>query len=218
MAATTPPAGAAPDPYVTGLFAPVHEEVTAYDLPVSGTVPAGLEGRYLRNGPNPLDLDDPAAHHWFLGDGMVHGVRLRDGRAEWYRNRWVRSRHVAEALGEDPPAGAATDPFDFGANTHVIGHAGRILALVESGPRPYELTGELETVGPCDFDGGLPEGLAAHTKHDPATGGLHAVTYHWGRLDEVRHVVIDARGRVIRSEAVPVADGPMMHDFALTEH
>ena len=65
--------------FLEGSFAPVEEEITAFDLPVTGQVPAGLNGRYLRNGPNPLGLDDPN-YHWFLGAGMVHGVRLRDGR------------------------------------------------------------------------------------------------------------------------------------------
>ncbi len=201
-----------------GNFAPVTEEVTAFDLPVTGRIPAELNGRYLRNGPNPLGLDDPATHHWFLGDGMVHGVRLRDGKAEWYRNRWVRSASVAEALGEPPRPGPVFDGTDFASNTHVIGHAGRTLALVESGPRPYELTYELDTVGPCDFGGTLPAGYAAHTKLDPRTGELHAITYYWARPDAVQHVVIDAGGTVIRAQDVPVADGPMMHDFALTEN
>ena len=93
--------------FLDGPFAPVTEEITAFDLPVTGQVPAGLDGRYLRNGPNPMGLDDPG-YHWFLGDGMVHGVRLRDGRAEWYRNRWVRSRAVAEARGETWPAALST--------------------------------------------------------------------------------------------------------------
>ena len=84
--------------FLEGSFAPVTEEITAFDLPVTGQLPAGLSGRYLRNGPNPLDLDDPH-YHWFLGAGMVHGVRLRDGKAEWYRNRWVRSKAVAAAHG-----------------------------------------------------------------------------------------------------------------------
>jgi carotenoid cleavage dioxygenase-like enzyme len=84
--------------FLTGLFAPVTEEITAFDLPVTGRLPAELNGRYLRNGPNPVSLADPN-YHWFVGAGMVHGVRLRDGRAEWYRNRWVRSKDVAESLG-----------------------------------------------------------------------------------------------------------------------
>ncbi len=45
--------------FLEGSFAPVTEEVTAFDLPVTGSLPAGLSGRYLRNGPNPLGLDDP---------------------------------------------------------------------------------------------------------------------------------------------------------------
>ena len=203
--------------FLTGKFAPVTDEVTAYDLPVTGRIPGELNGRYLRNGPNPLGIDDPAAHHWFAGDGMVHGVRLRDGKAEWYRNRWVRSAGVAAALGEEPHPGPVFDGMDFAANTCVIGHAGKTLALVESGPRPYELTYDLETVGPYDFGGGLPAGYAAHTKLDPRTGELHAITYYWARPDAVQHVVVDAGGRVTGVRDVPVTDGPMMHDFALTE-
>jgi carotenoid cleavage dioxygenase-like enzyme len=83
--------------FLKGPFAPVTEEITAVDLPITGRLPDDLNGSYFRNGPNPMGLDDPN-YHWFVGAGMVHGVRLRDGRAEWYRNRWVRSQSVAEAL------------------------------------------------------------------------------------------------------------------------
>lgn len=98
-------AGARPGryPFLQGAFTPVRKEVTAFDLPVTGRIPRELNGRYLRIGPNALGLEDPRAHHWMRGEGMVHGVRLRDGRAEWYRNRWVRSAAVAEKLGEPYP-------------------------------------------------------------------------------------------------------------------
>jgi carotenoid cleavage dioxygenase-like enzyme len=202
-------------PFLEGPYAPVAEEITAFDLPVTGSLPAELSGRYLRNGPNPLGLDEPSPH-WFLGPGMVHGVRLRGGTAEWYRNRWVRSRQLAGALGEKWPGGPVHAGMDFAANTHVIAHAGRILATVEAGPLPYELSPELDTLGPCDFDGTLPGGWAAHTKLDRQTGDLHAVAYFWG-WDHVQHVVIGTDGRVSSTTDVPVSDGPMMHDFALTE-
>jgi carotenoid cleavage dioxygenase-like enzyme len=202
-------------PFLQGPYAPVTEEITAFDLPVTGTLPAELDGRYLRNGPNPLGLDDPGSH-WFLGAGMVHGIRLRNGKAEWYRNRWIRSRRVAEALGEQWPGGAVHAGTDFAANTHVIAHGRRTLATVEAGALPYELTEELDTVGPCDFDGTLPGGYAAHTKLDRQTGELHAVAYFWA-WDHVQHVVVGPDGRVSGTTDVPVADGPMMHDFALTE-
>ena len=210
-----------PDPnrFLQGPFAPVEEEITAFDLPVTGALPAALNGRYLRNGPNPLGLDDPAYRfregHWFLGPGMVHGVRLRDGRAEWYRNRWVRSQQLAEAMDEKWPGGPVRNDMDFAANTHIIAHAGRYLATVEAGPLPYELSGELDTVGPYDFSGTLPGGFAAHTKLDHATGELHAIAYFWA-WDHVQHVIIGADGTVSRTTDIPVADGPMMHDFALT--
>ena len=191
--------------FLEGSFAPVTEEVTAFGLPVTGQIPAGLSGRYLRNGPNPLGLDDPN-YHWFTGSGMVHGVRLRDGKAEWYRNRWVRSKAVAAAHDQPWAGGPVHENQDFAANTHVIGHAG---------PLPYELSDELDTIGPCDFGGTLPGGFAAHTKLDHATGELHAIAYFWA-WDHVQHVVVDAAGKVTRTTDIPVADGPMMHDFALT--
>src|SRR5690242_16453966 len=109
--------------YLEGNFGPVSDEVTATDLDVTGAIPDWLDGRYLRNGPNPLAAD-PATYHWFSGDGMVHGLRLRDGQAQWYRNRYVRSDAVSEALGEAPRAGAEIHFQDFAANTNVIGQAG----------------------------------------------------------------------------------------------
>ena len=65
--------------YLDGNFAPVATEVTATDLEVTGAVPPDLAGRYVRTGPNPFAAD-PDNHHWFLGDGMVHGVDLHGGR------------------------------------------------------------------------------------------------------------------------------------------
>jgi len=201
-------------PFLEGAFTPVTEELTAFDLPVTGRVPHDLDGRYLRNGPNALGLEDVRAHHWMLGDGMVHGVRLRGGRAEWYRNRWVRSSRVTAKLGETYPG--RVPPDDFACNTHVIPYQGRILALQESGPPPYELDGELTTLRPYDFRSTLTGAFTAHTKYDAAADELHAITYYptW---DHVRHLVIDRTGRVARTTRVPVADAPMMHDFALTQ-
>ncbi|HEY8481843.1 MAG TPA: carotenoid oxygenase family protein [Spirillospora sp.] len=193
----------------------MKQEVTAFDLPVTGRIPRELNGRYLRNGPNVLGLEDPRAHHWMLGEGMVHGVRLREGRAEWYRNRWVRSASVARKLGEKYPWPVPEE--DFACNTHVIAHNGRILALQESGPLPYELDGDLRTLGPYDFGGTLNGSFSAHPKFDAYAGELHAITYSpaW---DHVRHLVVNEAGKVTRTTEIPVADKPWMHDFALTEH
>lgn len=101
-------------------------------MEVAGTIPDYLDGRYLGNGPNPIGEIDPEHTHWFIGDGMVHGIRIRDGKAEWYRNRWVRGPNAAKELGEPPPTGHV-GLYGLGSNTNVIGHAGRTFALVEGG-------------------------------------------------------------------------------------
>jgi carotenoid cleavage dioxygenase len=209
--------GVAKNRYLEGNAAPVREEVTLTELEVTGTLPDHLDGRYLRNGPNPVVAPDPATYHWFIGTGMVHGVRLRGGRAEWYRNRWVRSAEVTKALGEPSRPGPVHAGFDFAANTHVIGQAGRTFAIVEAGGRPYELTDELDTIGPCDFDGTLPGGYTAHPKRDPSTGELHAMSYFFGWGNKVQYSILGADARVRRTVDIEVTGSPMMHDFSLTE-
>ncbi|MEI7624128.1 MAG: carotenoid oxygenase family protein, partial [Actinomycetes bacterium] len=119
--------------YLSGNYAPVAEEITAFDLPVSGELPNDLNGRYLRNGPNPLTEVDPATHHWFIGDGMVHGIRIRDGRAEWYRNRYVGSTAISSVRGIPDITGPNWNSNPTGPNTNVGGFAGTTWAMVEAG-------------------------------------------------------------------------------------
>jgi carotenoid cleavage dioxygenase len=202
--------------YLAGNFGPVSDEVTVTELAVTGTIPDFLDGRYLRNGPNPIGAD-PATYHWFTGFGMVHGVRLRDGQAQWYRNRYVRGDDVATALGEAPKQGADIHFMDFAANTNVIGQAGRTFAIVEAGGRPYELDAELETIGRCDFDGTLPGGYTAHPKLDPESGELHAVSYYWGWGNKVQYTVVDRDAHVRKIVDVETTGSPMLHDMSLTE-
>lgn len=204
--------------FLSGNFAPVRDERTVTGLPVTGRIPDFLDGRYLRSGPNPAADVDPEAYHWCTGDGMVHGVRIRDGRAKWYRNRWVRSPAMAARLGEPYRGKRGSVPLPgFAANANVIAHAGRVLALIEAGAAIFELDGDLGTVGACDFDGTVTGGYTSHPKRDPATGELHAVSYVFGRGDRVRYSVIDAEGRARRTVDLEVAGRPAIHDFWLTE-
>jgi carotenoid cleavage dioxygenase len=216
---TTSQAVKSRNPYLEDFLAPVSAEVTATDLSVTGHIPEHLDGRYLRNGPNPAAEVDPATYHWFSGDGMVHGVALRDGQAAWYRNRWVRSPAVCAAQGEPAPTGLnpRAGMLSVGPNTNVLAHAGRTLAMVEGGGANYELTDDLDTVGPCDFDGTLFGGFTAHPHRDPATGELHAVSYSFARGRTVQYSVIDTQGRARRTVDIEVSGSPMMHDFSLTD-
>ncbi len=203
--------------YVQGNYGPVSDEITAVDLPVVGELPVELEGRYLRNGPNPLDTVD-ATHHWFVGDGMVHGVRLRGGKAEWYRNRYVGSSALSAHRGQPDIPGRNWNDSPGGPNTNVGGFAGRTWAMVEAGGCPVELTYELETVGRNDFFGTLPGAFTAHPKVDPDTGEMHAMVYAWQQwMDHVQYVVVGADGRVRRTVDIPLPGMTMLHDMSLTQ-
>ena len=204
--------------YTEGNFARVTTELTAFDLEVIGEIPAAFEGRYLRNGPNPVVPTDPATSHWFTGTGMVHGVRLRGGRAEWYRNRWVRGHEVTETFGE-PPVPGPSRGLDFSPNTSVGGYAGTTWALVEAGALPAELGYELDTVCRNDFFGTLQTGFTAHPKVDPATGEMHAICYAWqDLLDHIEYVVVGTNGQVRKTVDIPLPGMSMIHDMSLTEN
>jgi carotenoid cleavage dioxygenase len=203
--------------YLTDNYAPVTDEVTAFDLPVVGEIPADLEGRYLRNGPNPITTPEDD-HHWFVGDGMVHGIRLRGGRAEWYRNRYVGSSNVSAVRGLPDIPGRNWNGSTGGPNTNVGGFAGTTWATVEAGGCPVELTYELETVGRNDFFGTLPGAFTAHPKVDPDTGEMHAMVYAWAEwMDHVQYVVVAADGKVRRTLDIPLPGMTMLHDMSLTQ-
>ncbi|MFD4241049.1 carotenoid oxygenase family protein [Streptomyces sp. NPDC058525] len=198
-------------PFLTGHYEPAVDEITAAELAVEGSLPPELTGRLLRNGHNPKPGVTPT--HWFKGSGMVHGIRLREGRAEWYRNRWV---HTPALDGAPYMTDRGPDLTASTAGTHVIEHAGRLLALCEAN-LPFELTPDLATVGAHDFDGKLRTAMTAHPKTDPVTGELHFfgsspfppfLTYY----------VADAKGAITHSAEIPGATASLKHDFALTRH
>lgn len=161
---------------------------------------------------------DPDTHHLFIGDGMVHGVRLSDRKAEWYRNRWVRSAKVAHTLGESaPPSDWPTDHANLAANTNVIGHAGKTFAIVEAGPPPIQLGFELDTIRASSLDGTLSQSFSAHPKCDPCTGELHVMAYWWGWGNQVQYLIVDTNSKVRRTVDIALPGSPMVHDIAFTE-
>lgn len=198
--------------HLEGNFAPVDAEVEAYGLEVSGALPPELNGLFVRNGPNPRA---GGSAHWFFGDGMLHAVRLAGGRAEWYRNRWIRTRQFtddAPLLRDDFSIDHGTGP----ANTHVIAHGGKLLALVESS-WPVVVTPELDTVGPWNYGGRLGTAMTAHPKTCPITGELHFFGYGFAPPYLTYHRA-DPTGTLVRSEVIEVPGPTMIHDFAITEH
>ena len=200
--------------FLRGNGAPVRDELTLTDLAVTGSIPPELDGRYLRNGANPIT---GMADHPFLGDGMIHGIRLRDGRAEWYRNRYVKTPFFA-----DPDkaiidvAETMMDMKSSKANTNVVGHAGLIMAL-EEGHFPYVLDGQLDTVGSTDFGGRLTGPFTAHPKICPATGEMLGFGYSFMEPYFTYHRVAPD-GTLVQSEEITVGGPTMMHDFNVTRN
>jgi carotenoid cleavage dioxygenase len=215
------------NPYLEGNFAPVPDELDAGPLPVTGEIPAGLRGAYLRNGPNPA-FAPLGRYHIFDGDGMVHGLYLDDDGVR-YRNRWIESKGLlAERRAGHALFGGLSDftlpdqsvidevgMMKNTANTNIVRHADRVLALLEA-TKPTELTLELETLGEYDFGGALRGAMTAHPKWDPATGEMlffgyspfpPFVTYH----------VVDRDGVLVRSVDIDIPKSVMMHDFVCTE-
>ncbi|MGH3967866.1 MAG: carotenoid oxygenase family protein, partial [Mycobacterium sp.] len=177
---------------------------------MQGNIPAELNGWYLRNGPNPRRN----AGHWCVGDGMVHGVRLENGRAAWYRNRWLRTESFEDGLPLYNPDGTRNLHSSV-ANTHVVRHAGKTLALMEFS-LPYEISDELKTLGAYDFGGKLVDSMNAHPKICPTTGELHF--FGSGNITEphVTYHRADAAGRLTVNRPIDVPALTLMHDFALT--
>lgn len=207
---------AADHPFLTGIHTPMAEERTLTDFKVTGSIPAELNGRYVRIGPNPFK-PDPRGHHWFIGDGMVHGVRLSGGKAEWYRNRYIRSQMLEAEGGPQAAPGPRRTRRD-GVNTNVVQIAGKITAIVEAGSSPAQLDNNLETVAYTDFGGTLTAPFTAHPHEDPLTGEFHAITYDAMTPDRIWHVVLSPAGKVVRELEVPVQHGPSIHECTITKN
>jgi carotenoid cleavage dioxygenase len=232
--------------FLEGGIEPWPMEGEIADVIVEGEIPAALRGTYYRNGANPQYAQLPS-YHIFDGDGMIHAFRFEDGRCA-YKNRWVRTdRFLAERkagerifrglMGQQPP-----DPRAFGvsgntANTHILSHAGHLLALWEGGP-PYALEPDsLETIGVHDFGGrllrdvdpamaaamGRSNGKAygsvtAHPKIDPETGEM--LFFGYSLIPPfIRYGEVDPSGELTRWIEIDSPHGSMLHDFIVTaEH
>jgi carotenoid cleavage dioxygenase len=215
-------------PYLSGNFAPILMECDAHDLPVTGELPRALHGTLYRNGPNPQFAPRDPYYHWFIGDGMVHAFHIEDGRVR-YRNRWVRTnkfnreRAAGRALFGSWGNPATTDPSVEGeengvANTNIVWHAGRLLALEEA-DLPVELdAADLSTRGNCTYGGKLSGPVTAHPKIDPVTGEMVFFSYSAdGRFTHgIRYGVVDGDGRLARTEHFEAPFSSMIHDFMVT--
>lgn len=228
--------------YYRGIFRPVQEEVSS-EVTYRGALPMDLAGEYVHVGPCPSALPEESGsflYHSFDGDGMMHGVTFRDGRA-YYVNRWVRTQK-REAVRKK---GGAEDVYSLGqalagkmrmevdmdfrtgevmgrANTNVVTHAGKLYALHEA-DKPYHVQAawdpaqNLSTLERATFNQKLRHPMTAHPRIDPVSG--HLMCFGINPVESparVHYSVIDASSEVCHHMTISLPRAVMMHDMAIT--
>lgn len=212
------------NPYLHGLYAPVARETRADNLQVTGEIPRDLHGGYFRNGPNPKS-PPKGMHHWFDGDGMIHGVWFENGAAR-YANRYVGTADLY-ANGDCPMPGIFEPAIDAPgrkvhykdtANTDVIFHNGRLLALWYISGQPVAVDAStLETIRTETFGGALPGNMSAHSKVDPRTGEL--VFFDYALYEPKMWTgTISAAGELTQFQEVGLPGPRLPHDMGMTEN
>ncbi|MDZ4731620.1 MAG: carotenoid oxygenase family protein [Xanthomonadales bacterium] len=219
------------NPYLLGAHAPVHTEITALDLQLIGDLPKDLQGIYLRNGPNPK-FSPQGVHHWFDGDGMLHGVEIADGKVS-YRNRWVRTEGLAaeEAKGATIWPGLIDRPNrslekSWGAdrylkdcsNTDVVFHNGKAVTTFYQCGEPYLLDPHtLETLGRIDLKASGGRFMSAHNMVDEHTSEM--MFFDYATVEPyMTYGVLDPAGKLSHFTAIELPGARLPHSLAITEH
>ncbi|KAK7307406.1 hypothetical protein VNO77_40442 [Canavalia gladiata] len=228
-------------------FAPVDELPPTECLLIQGSLPSCLDGAYIRNGPNPQFLPR-GPYHLFDGDGMLHCLRISQGKATLC-SRYVKTYKysieneagyslipnvfsgfntlvASAARGSLTAARVLTGQFNpvngIGlANTSLALFGNRLFALGESDlPYAINLTpnGDVRTLGRHDFDGKLVISMTAHPKIDPDTGECFAFRY--GPVPPfLTYFRFDSNGN--KHQDVPIFSmtrPSFLHDFAITKN
>ena len=206
----TQPRSIAADPWhLRGNWAPVLDEIDAGPLRVRGEIPRELTGEYVRAGMNPKS---GWSDHWFAGTGMLHGISLADGKAR-YRNRFVRTPYFDGDLN----MATGRDPVASPANTNIVRHAGRWLALEEA-HLPWEVDADLGTIGAYDFGGRLNGAMTAHPRVCPVTGELLFFGYQLATRPYLTFYRADAAGALVEAMPSDLPNPVMMHDWNITRN
>ncbi|MCR9107243.1 MAG: carotenoid oxygenase family protein [Gammaproteobacteria bacterium] len=217
--------------FLQGPMGPSGIECDAPDLVIKGELPPDLQGVYFRNGPDPIyPPREGDEYHWFHGDGMIQRFEFADGKVAW-KNRWVRTEkyELERAAGKSlfgvlgNPLKAAPEVADKHyntANTHIVWHGDKLLALME-GTIAVELEPQsLNTVGNFDYQGQIQGPITAHPKIDHATGEM----IFFGNQAKgaftpfLRLNIADRHGKLIKNEMIEAPFPSFAHDFFVTEN
>lgn len=212
------------NPYLHGVYAPTTDEIVADELEIIGELPEDLYGAYYRNGPNPV-FKPTNAYHPFDGDGMLHAVYFKEGKAS-YRNSYIHTK----ALLRERAKGHAIwpgvmGPFDFSlpdfpikdtCNTDVTLFAGDLIPSWYNAGAPYKLDPmTLETKGAYEIPGRASHRMSAHSHVDWQTGELLFMDYG-DEAPFMTYGVVNPDG-TLRQEIPIELPGPRLpHDLGFT--
>ncbi len=212
-------------PHLQAEHKPVSRELQNIPMEVRGHLPEQVRGMFCRNSPNP-QFEPVGKYHWFDGDGMVHGVELKDGRA-FYTNRYIRTRafeaeHKAgkalwTGILEPPDLKNPLGPIKDTANTDLIWHRGKLVATWWLSGAPYQLSvPSLETDGLSPFAKDIPFGMCAHPKVDYDTGELIFFSFNLYKRPYYHYGVVSADGVVSNYQPIDIPYPHIGHDLAVT--
>lgn len=218
-------------PYLKGHHEPNRFEADAPDLIVIGDIPKDLEGAFYRNGPEPLYPPIERDYHWFEGDGMIYAFFIQDGKVSM-RNRWVRTdkfnleleagKRLFGLFGNPVTSLPETQGIRYNtANTNIIVHGGKLLALMEGAPAVEMDPRTLDTIGEEHYGGVITTTFSAHPKNDHFTGeliNLGAMVNGVTGTPEIRYDVISKDGNPTKTEFFESPHMAPMHTFFLTEN
>ena len=215
-----------------GGFEALEEEFAYWveNSDIRGEIPASVRGTFFRIGPGRNRIGNDVFGHWFDGDGMLHALTF-DERGAWYRNRYVRTpkyldetaaqKIVHRSFGHNAPGGVLKNigrPPANCANTSLVWHGERLLALWEGG-RPWQLDPvTLETMGEFNYQGALSyfDAFSAHGKIDPDSGCLFNHGLGVGkRGPQISVYRINPAGELEARTSFPIKLAAFVHDFAL---
>ena len=220
-------AALADDPRLLAFANPSASQLAAPLTTVAGKLPPELTGVLWRNGPAEHERFGHRYGHWFDGDGMLQAFAF-DGAGVTHRARVLdtRKRRLETRLGRralpafgtvvpDPAPVSGPDDMNV-ANTSVLAHAGRLMALWEGGSAVAVDAETLAAGKPVHWRedvAGLP--FSAHPKRD-ADGTLWNIGVLAGQSSMLLFYRIDRAGRLAGFGHLPYEPLGMVHDFVIT--
>ncbi|MBP7284009.1 MAG: carotenoid oxygenase family protein [Leptospiraceae bacterium] len=213
-------------PYLEGIFTPLKEERTEYDLKTEGEIPSDLNGSLIFNASNPA-YKPKSFYSWFDGDGMVHSTSIENGKAK-YINKFVKTKGFLEEQKKGKPIwdgiiGKIDETKEHGnmkdsSNTAIVRYNDILLSVWYLSGRAYRLDpNTMETMGEYDFGGNLKDYMAAHTKLDPRTGELVFFNYNLYKPPYMNYGVIGKDNKV-HFTPIHIKESSYCHDIAITKN